>query len=263
MSNFCKTLSNYVLNVPFTSPNSSEVCSSFTIQIFVWKGDKYLPPSVPVQEITKNNLDQSAGTAVISIDDIVNDYIVANPEKALVTQLINNTNTAWLKTHVFYSTNDESDLNLPQLVDVRMAVKGYGYELEEENPQPPTNRILIPINDYLVSKYSFFNVPIVRLDDDAPAPVYEVTLDSVTLDGDFLEVAFTDNIPIDLKNYSTIKVSTESDMSIITNSITGSPNSPRLILVSSLPVDVLYFTIDVFDLNGVSATSNIVSYDNS
>jgi len=113
MSKFIKTLSNFNLNVPFTSPNSSEVCSSFTIQIFIWKGDRYLPPTVPVQEITKNNLDQSAGTAKINISDIVNDYLEIDEQDSVTTDLLDNPQTAWLKAQVLYVTTEISDIGLP------------------------------------------------------------------------------------------------------------------------------------------------------
>jgi hypothetical protein len=261
---FIKTLSNFNLNVPFTSPNSSEVCSSFTIQIFIWKGDRYLPPTVPVQEITKNNLDQSAGTAKINISDIVNDYLEIDEQDSITTDLLDNTQTAWLKTQVLYVTTDISDIGLPQLIDTRIAVKGYGYGIESENPQPSGTNYLMSEGDYLVSKDSFFNIPILRADGAEPEPTYEVTLGAVvdSLPA-VLSFSWTDDIPEDLRSYATIKMSEESDMSIILSSFTGDPNPPRLISLDFIPAGLVYFTVTAVDSNGFSATSNIVSYDNS
>jgi hypothetical protein len=260
---FIKTLSNFNLNVPFTSPNSSEVCSSFTIQIFIWKGDRYLPPTVPVQEITKNNLDQSAGTANINISDIVNDYLEIDEQDSVTTDLLDNPQTAWLKTQVLYVTSDISDIGLPQLIDTRIAVKGYGYGIESENPQPIGTNYLMSEGDYLVSKDSFFNIPILRGDGAEPDPTYEVTLDEIDLIPFAISITWTDDIPEDLRSYSTIKMSEESDMSIILSSFTDDPNPPRLISLDFIPAGLVYFTVTVVDSNGFSATSNIVSYDNS
>lgn len=263
MTNFIKSISNYNLNIPFTSPSSSEVCSSFTIQIFIWKGDKYLPPTVPTQEIIKNNLDQSSGTAKINISDIVNDYIETEIENAITTDVLDNTNTVWVKTQVLYVTTDISDIDLPQLVDTRLGVKGYGFGKESENPQPPINKILMPIFEYNVSKNSVFNMAFLREEGDPPSPVYTATLDSIILIPTSLSIAWTDDIPAELRSYATIDVSLLSDMSVLEASYTGDPEPPRIIPLGGLPEALLYFQVTTFDSNGFFAVSNILSYDNS
>jgi hypothetical protein len=50
-----KTLTPYYVDIPLTNPNSLVVCNSYTVKIYVWKGNKNAVPSVADYEITKVN----------------------------------------------------------------------------------------------------------------------------------------------------------------------------------------------------------------
>jgi len=74
-----KTLSPYYLNIPLVAPLSLEVCSSFTLQIFVWNGIKTDVPFEPVYVMTKDNPALSDGSEEVNISLLINDYIDFTP----------------------------------------------------------------------------------------------------------------------------------------------------------------------------------------
>ena len=158
-----KTLSPYYINIPFVNPITEEICSSYVLEIYVWNGDKDDVPPQPNYTITKTNPTASTETDKINIARLVNDFLDFNPTKSTTTELVDGENQVWVLTQVFYNDLPE----VPQIYTIQLCLKGYGYGLSGENPQPPTNKILIPIQDYKVNRNGVFNIPILI---DEPTP---------------------------------------------------------------------------------------------
>ena len=175
-----KTLSPYYINIPFVSPLTGETSLSYTLNVFIWNGLKFEKPAEPQYQITKNNPTSSTDLDKINIARLINDFLDFNPTKSTTTELVDGNNQIWVATEVIYITENPDDDGVLQLIEVNLALKGYGYGLDGENPQPPVNKILIPIQDYKVNRKGFFNVPILI---DEPIPTEpSLVLNSVTLD---------------------------------------------------------------------------------
>lgn len=155
-----KTLSPYYVSVPLISPNSSEICSQYTIKIYIWSGNKSAVPSEATYEKTKINAAGLDTTDKVNIARIVNDFIDFTCTQSIVTSLEDGNNQSWVKLEVYYATTDESDDDLAQLVQTVLATKGYGYFLEGENPQIPANKILLEGDEFKVNRTGFFVLPI-------------------------------------------------------------------------------------------------------
>ena len=171
-----KSLTPYYINIPLVNPITEDVCLSYVLEIYVWNGAKNNPPIEPQYQITKTNPTASTGTDKINIANLINDFIDFVPNKSTVTELNDGNNQVWVLSQVIY--NDTPTIS--QIYNLQLCVKGYGYGLSGENPQPPINKILIPIQDYKVNRNGFFNVPI--LIDEPTPPTPTLVLNSVTLD---------------------------------------------------------------------------------
>lgn len=232
-----KTLSPYYISIPLVNPNSLVVCQSYTINLFIWSGNKTSVPSVPDYEITKINAAASNGTDKIDIARIVNDFIDFNCIQSTVTSLENGLNQVWVKFVAYY--NDEP--TLAQLVTTQIATKGYGYFMEGENPQIPTNKILLEGDEFKVSRNGFFVLPIMMNETTPPTPT--LVIDSVTLlSGDSYEIQFTTNISYTVI-YFQYSPTTLNTWTIGDEEITADPFT---ITIPSIPgtYDVQIFTYD-------------------
>jgi len=152
-----KSLSPYYLNIPWVSPLTSVVSTAYTLRVYVWDGLKLSPPATASYTMTKPNLATSSGTDKIDISQLINDYIDFEP---------NGNNQRWVKTTVVYTTTDEDDLDIPQLASTNLMLQGYGYGLDGENAQPPTNKILITGNEFKSYRNGYFNFPFIISESD-------------------------------------------------------------------------------------------------
>jgi Bacterial Ig domain len=59
-----------------------------------------------------------------------------------------------------YTTSNILDLNLTQLPTTTLLLQGYGYGLDGQNSQPPTNKILLSGGEFKVNRGGVFNLPI-------------------------------------------------------------------------------------------------------
>lgn len=169
MATEVKNLSPYYKDIPWVSPITQLTCTSYKLQITVWKGLKTSVPIVPHFEITKNNAEGLAtGNDEVNVSRLTRDFIDFTAiTNSGATQLLPSTNQAWIKTVVFYTTSDATELTIPQVLDVQLMTKGYGYGTEGRNPRFSTQDILMPINEYNVDKnLGRFTVPIL-LDDQS------------------------------------------------------------------------------------------------
>lgn len=155
-----KSLSPYYLSVPFVSPLTSETCSKYTLNIYVWDGLKTATPTTPVYSVTKNNPTTSTGNDKINISRLVNDYINFIPAVGVATGLIDAENQRWCKTSVVYTTENILDTDVEQLENVSLVVKGYSYGMDGENVGLPINKILLEGTEFKVQRNGFFNLPI-------------------------------------------------------------------------------------------------------
>ena len=155
-----KSLSPYYLSIPFVSPLTSQVCASYTLKIYVWDGLKTSSPVTPSYTMTKGNPTTSSASDKINIARLVNDFIDFTPTSASATSLINGNNQRWCKTSITYITSDAADTDIEQLITTTLIVRGYGYGMSGENPQLPSNKILLSGVEFKVTRTGVFNLPI-------------------------------------------------------------------------------------------------------
>jgi Bacterial Ig domain len=96
----------------------------------------------------------------VNIARLVNDYIDFLAQTNGVTELYNGNNQRWVKTEIVYTTSNILDLNLAQLPTTTLLLQGYGYGLDGQNSQPPTNKILLSGGEFKVNRGGVFNLPI-------------------------------------------------------------------------------------------------------
>jgi len=155
-----KSLSPNYITIPWISPLTGAVCTSYKLQIFIWDGLKASVPIAPYYEISKSNLTTSSGNDKINIARLVNDFVDFRPASMLLTGLYDASNQRWVKTQVIYNTANIFDYNVPQLPLVQLMVKGYAYGMDGENTGAPTNRILLSGDEFKINRTGMFNLPI-------------------------------------------------------------------------------------------------------
>ncbi len=172
-----KSLSPYYLTIPFIAPISELVCSSYTLQIFVWNGIKNVVPSNVTYEITKDNVTESTGNDKIDISLIVNDFIDFTAFDTVDTELIDGINQYWVKTQILYTTTDIDDY-VPNYETTTLMTAGYGYGMGGENQQLPTNKILLQGTEFKVNRGGFFVFPFL-IEESEPTESYFATITDV------------------------------------------------------------------------------------
>lgn len=213
-----KSLSPYYLTIPFIAPISELVCSSYTLQIFVWNGIKNIVPTNPTYEITKDNVTGSTGSDKIDISLIINDFIDFTPFDTTDTELIDGFNQYWVKTQILYTTSDDDDY-VPNYATTTLMTAGYAYGMDGENAQIPTNKILLQGTEFKVNRDGFFVFPFL-IEESEPIDEPFATITDIT-DGC---ITFTYNIPY---SQPAVTVQWSEDEGVNWYNSTGSPNSPR------------------------------------
>jgi hypothetical protein len=222
-----KSLTPYYINIPLVSPLTGATAISYVINLFVWNGAKNDPPTEPQYQITKTNPTASTGTDKINISNLINDFIEFTPNKSTVTELNDGNNQVWVRQEIEYITTDEDDEGVLQLAETNLCLKGYGYGLSGENPQPPTNKILIPIQDYKVNRNGFFNVPILI---DEPVDTSELVITDIeNTSGSTYAFSFTSNFTIN-QLYVRVRLNESSDWGAFT--LFSGTTSPQSRIVS-------------------------------
>ena len=151
-----KTLSPYYIEIPLTSPASNTVCGSYTIQLFIWQGNKTAVPNTSSYQITRVNQLATNGIEKVNIARIVSDFIDFQIDPQTITGLYNSNNQAWFKFQVVYDVDPE----LIQLEETNLAIKGYGYFTDGANPTTPINKVLITQDEFKVNRGGLFVMPI-------------------------------------------------------------------------------------------------------
>jgi len=188
-----KSLSPYYLYISFRSPLTLEICTAYTLQIFVWDGVKNSPPLTPSYSTTKQNPSSSSGLDKVNIARLLNDYIDFTAQTMTTTGLYDANNQRWVKTQIIYTTENELDLNVVQLPTTNLMVQGYGYGLDGENSQVPINKILLSGGEFKVNRNGFFNLPIIV---DEPASTLSAVDESIDIyfQDTILNVLSNDNL---------------------------------------------------------------------
>ncbi len=163
-----KTISTYKKSIPFVSPLTSETCTSYKLNVYVWSGLKASVPASTSYEVTKQNLAGSTGTDKLNVARLLDDFLSVTPNVDASTGLVSHNNQKWCKLSVEYTTSNPNDDDVEQLEETLLIVKGYGYGDEIENPQIPANLIHISGTEYKVTRTTIFGVPI-KVGESAPS----------------------------------------------------------------------------------------------
>lgn len=155
-----KSLSTYNLIIPFVSPLTGATCSEYTMNLYIWNGIKTAVPVTPEYSITKLNYTTSTGNDRLNIARLVNDFIDFQPSISTVIDTLDADNQQWCKTEIIYTTANVLDDDVKQEALTQLVLKGFGYGNEGENPQPPTDNILLTGDLFRVSRESIFTIPL-------------------------------------------------------------------------------------------------------
>lgn len=191
-----KTRSAYNLNIPFVSPLTGATCSEYTVNIYIWDGLKTGVPATPEYSYTKKNFETSTGTDKINIARVINDFIELNPKISASTELISSESQLWVKSEIIYTTTNPADDGVAQLPTTQLALRGYGSGIEGENPQTPSNGILISGDLFRVGRNSTISFPL--LFDTSKTITVSSTPDS--------ELSFTDTVAIQADSSDIVQV---------------------------------------------------------
>jgi len=216
-----KSLSPYYLTIPFKSPLTNETCTAYTLKIYVWNGLKNTAPSTASYQVTKGNPTLSGGSDKVNIARLVNDYIDFLAQTSGVTALYNGNNQRWVKTEIVYTTSNELDLDLAQLPTTTLLLQGYGYGLDGQNSQPPTNKILLSGEEFKVNRGGVFNLPILIDEPTSTINAVDETID-IYFQDTVLNVLSNDNLgyaPTIIKSISTTMPSSVGVLTIVGSTI--------------------------------------------
>lgn len=94
--------------------------SSYTLALYIWKGDKNSVPLEAEYSITKENIQSLTSPDYINISPLVDDFILSSYNS--FTEGLNDYNdVAWCKYEIYYNNATE-----PSSEGVELCVKGYG-----------------------------------------------------------------------------------------------------------------------------------------
>lgn len=169
-----KGLSPHYVTTPLVSPLTSEICTKYVLQLYVWNGDKASVPAQPTYEQTISNPSANIGDSEVNISRLINDYIDFTASAGTTTEVIDGNNQLWVQHNAIYFTDDPLDDDEPQNITTDLLVSGYGYGLEGKNPSTPTNKILLTGTEFNINKSGVFVVPIL-IDEDTASQSVSVT----------------------------------------------------------------------------------------
>ncbi len=151
-----RALSPYYIDTPLVYGGTT--CDKYTLNVWVWNGDKSTPDSTNSYQITYENTTASTGTHSININAIIQDYIeFKEPSPSLVAgvQVIDGDNQQWVYTYVTY---DEVATLYHEETEI-MAL-GYAYGNEGRNVTAVTDNTLLIPQQYKVNREGSFVFPI-------------------------------------------------------------------------------------------------------
>lgn len=151
------TKSPHYITIPWLSPSSVIVPDKYILEIYAWNGLKTSVPATPLYEEENINPLGLSGSLDVNISSYVNDILSVSPYRGLLTGVIANNASVWVKTQVIYYM--EGVAQSPEFVSTDLAVRGYGYGIEGKNTTTPANDILAYGTEIKVSSQSNFILP--------------------------------------------------------------------------------------------------------
>ena len=149
-------LSPYYIDTPLVYGGTT--CDKYTLNVWVWNGDKSTPDSTNSYQITYENTTASTGSHSININAIIQDYIeFKEPTLSLVldVQIIDGDNQQWVYTYVTY---DEVATLYHE--ETEIMTLGYAYGNEGRNVTAVANDTLLKPQQYKVNRVGSFVFPI-------------------------------------------------------------------------------------------------------
>ena len=151
-----RALSPFYIDTPLVY--GGVTCAKYTLNVWVWNGDKSTPDSTNSYQITYENTTASTGTHSININAIIQDYIEFKEPSLLLStgiQLIDGNNQEWVYTYVTYD-----DLTALEHEETDIMTLGYAYGNEGRNVTAVSNQTLLKPQEYKVNREGNFVFPI-------------------------------------------------------------------------------------------------------
>ena len=161
-----RTLSPYNYITPLVSPASGLTCTSYTLNLYIWNGNKANVPATTTESWTKLNPTASTGNDTINISRVLADYIEVPTVTGTGVQFVNANARWWIKTEVRYITNTTEN---PQFGLTQLFGRGYSYGNEGENITTITDNMLLDGREFKVSRQGVAIIPIYSPGNTAPA----------------------------------------------------------------------------------------------
>jgi len=151
-----RALSPFYIDTPLVY--GGVTCAKYTLNVWVWNGDKSTPDSTNSYQITYQNTTASTGSHSININAIIQDYIEFKEPSLLLStgiQLIDGNNQEWVYTYVTYD-----DLTALEHEETDIMTLGYAYGNEGRNVTTVSNQTLLKPQEYKVNREGNFVFPI-------------------------------------------------------------------------------------------------------
>ena len=151
-----RALSPFYIDTPLVY--GGVTCAKYTLNVWVWNGDKSTPDSTNSYQITYQNTTASTGSHSININAIIQDYIEFKEPSLLLStgiQLIDGNNQEWVYTYVTYD-----DLTALEHETTDIMTLGYAYGNEGRNVTTVRNQTLLKPQEYKVNREGNFVFPI-------------------------------------------------------------------------------------------------------
>ena len=151
-----RALSPFYIDTPLVY--GGVTCAKYTLNVWVWNGDKSTPDSTNSYQITYQNTTASTGSHSININAIIQDYIEFKEPSLLLStgiQLIDGNNQEWVYTYVTYD-----DLTALEHEETDIMTLGYAYGNEGRNVTAVSNQTLLKPQEYKVNREGNFVFPI-------------------------------------------------------------------------------------------------------
>ena len=151
-----RALSPFYIDTPLVY--GGVTCAKYTLNVWVWNGDKSTPDNTNSYQITYQNTTASTGSHSININAIIQDYIeFTEPSPTLSTgiQLIDGNNQQWVYTYVTYDAVATLYHETTQIM-----MLGYAYGNEGRNVTAVSNQTLLKPQEYKVNREKSINISI-------------------------------------------------------------------------------------------------------
>ncbi len=243
-----KTRTPYYIDVPFVSEGTGVTCYAFILKVYIWTGLKDAPPTAATWEVTIENPESLTSDRKINIGNLINSFIDFQQQDS-TTALIDGVNQLWVKASVTYQQTSDLVYEGERDIFTQLAIKGYGGGIDGENPDTPTDLVLITGRDFNVNKGGRFIIPLALDTPTYPTPL--ITITNITDDGggdftftytaignyaslDFILITDTVSIPIESTDVDGVTTVNVAGSGIVKGKILGFDIDSSQIVISNL-----------------------------